>query len=377
MDAASQSFLAFAVPPDPPPSHEQSHIDTKAFLRFAVAPPGPSTEFDALSSGTCPASPTEPYFWTGSGNNTLEYLAIQNAHERDEKLSFDEGSHTYYNPMIDAPIISVTTFAKSFFDEFDAKANAERIVAKPLNKQKKELRGLSVQQILDMWAAKGLEARTKGTHMHLMCEHYVNGAINSFDINEPYLQATFEQLKAFTKAHRHYIPFRTEWRVWSSIGVVGTIDAVYIHPRTAQEAKRAAARPPGRARSQEKVLYATIFDWKRAQRITKFAFNRQCGKGALSRMPDSNFYHYSVQLNMYRWILETSYQNVFWQGECYDRIEIVSMFLVAMHDLKKNYAKFEVPRYPPRLIENMLDSLAPLPPPLAPSLGSAALSAGA
>ena len=268
-------------------------------------------------------------------------------HPRDQFLIFYEPTHTYTNELIEtSPIISVTTFIKYFFNEFDAKNTARRIALLPLQKQKKEVRGMSEEEILTTWELKGLDARTKGTEMHLMIEHFLN--CSEFNRNGKYfLEKTFEQLRHFMHAHRYYRPYRTEWMVWSDIGIVGTIDAVFVHPKT---------RVFDQGDSKSDTLYLSIFDWKRSNRITRFAFNRQCGKGALSHVPDSNFHRYSVQLNIYTWIIETYYKNLRWNNCVYKDVKIVGMYLVAMHDSAKNYKKLEVSRFSPKIIEAMIES---------------------
>ena len=62
-----------------------------------------------------------------------------------------------------------------------------------------------------------------------------------------------------------------------------------------------------------------IYDWKRSKEIkTENSF--QSGLGPLAHLPDTNFWHYSLQLNLYRWLLETHYG-----------IRISKMALVVLH----------------------------------------------
>jgi ATP-dependent exoDNAse (exonuclease V) beta subunit len=52
----------------------------------------------------------------------------------------------------------------------------------------------------------------------------------------------------------------------------------------------------------------SIYDWKRAKEITKDNnWNKYALNPLISKMPDTNFWHYSLQLNTYKHILETKY----------------------------------------------------------------------
>jgi len=78
-----------------------------------------------------------------------------------------------------------------------------------------------------------------------------------------------------------------------------------------------------------------IYDWKRCEAIVNESFD---GKTALtpciSHLPDTNFWHYSLQLNTYKKILETKYDK-----------KVVGLFLVRLHpdNPYKTYERIEVP----------------------------------
>jgi catalase len=62
-----------------------------------------------------------------------------------------------------------------------------------------------------------------------------------------------------------------------------------------------------------------IVDWKRSKEIKKT--NRwQHGKSIFQHLEDCNYIHYTLQLNIYRHILETKYNK-----------KIIDMFLVVCH----------------------------------------------
>jgi len=52
----------------------------------------------------------------------------------------------------------------------------------------------------------------------------------------------------------------------------------------------------------------SIYDWKRAKEITKAnSFNKFAITHCINHLPDTNFWHYSLQLNTYKVLLEEKY----------------------------------------------------------------------
>ena len=64
-----------------------------------------------------------------------------------------------------------------------------------------------------------------------------------------------------------------------------------------------------------------IYDWKRVKSIEYEAFGGKTSiVPCLKHLPDTNFWHYALQLNLYKMILE----------EQYDKI-VTDLYLVVMH----------------------------------------------
>ena len=76
-----------------------------------------------------------------------------------------------------------------------------------------------------------------------------------------------------------------------------------------------------------------LYDWKRAKEIKKENRWDSALVDCISHMPDSNFWHYSLQLNTYKYILEKNYGK-----------KVTHMFLVGLHPNNKNnsYMRHEV-----------------------------------
>ena len=74
-----------------------------------------------------------------------------------------------------------------------------------------------------------------------------------------------------------------------------------------------------------------IADWKRSKEIKK-TNKFQKGTPPIEHMDDCNYNHYSLQLNLYKYILEKHYE-----------IKISGMFLVVLHPNNSNYIKIDIP----------------------------------
>jgi len=65
----------------------------------------------------------------------------------------------------------------------------------------------------------------------------------------------------------------------------------------------------------------SIYDWKRSKEIKKTdGFKKFALTEEISHLPDTNFWHYSLQLNTYKAILEEKYGKV-----------ITDLYLVRLH----------------------------------------------
>ncbi|MCM1076477.1 MAG: hypothetical protein NC411_03855 [Bacteroides sp.] len=198
-----------------------------------------------------------------------------NAHPRDSFLSFDAESHTY--TLGNRTLTSVTTIVEDCFPKFDADYWAER---------KAPSLGLTPEQLKEQWAENARRSRSLGTEMHEKIERYYLGE-DCGDDGDAY--ALFRH---FAAAERLY-PYRTEWRIYmEQYGVAGTLDFL-------------ERRPDGTF---------NIYDWKRSKKLLATdgsveRMNRfgKCGFYPVNHLPDCSYHHYSLQLSIYRFILENCY----------------------------------------------------------------------
>ena len=225
-------------------------------------------------------------------------LALTHRHPRDNEIHFDEPSHVYTVQGCSKGYISVSKILHCFFGHFDA----DEVITKMMrsrNWRNSKWYGMTREEIKAAWDKNGAEASAAGTAMHLSIEMAMNGAeaevpAEAKETTEwKYFQSYWE------KDSRTWEPWRTEWEVWDpELKLSGSIDMVY--------------------RNRNDGTFA-IYDWKRAKKLeTENSY--QSGIGPLAHLPDTNFWHYSIQLNLYRWLLEKHYG-----------IQISKMALVVLH----------------------------------------------
>jgi len=131
----------------------------------------------------------------------------------------------------------------------------------------------------------------------------------------------YEYFKQFVADYPELKAFRTEWVVYSeTLRISGSIDMVFTAPRMDGEEGEALE----------------IYDWKRTKEFDRFGgegrFRKFAKTACISHIPDSNFWHYTIQLNLYKFILEKEY------GKTIQRL-----VLVRMHPESDSYDRVEVP----------------------------------
>lgn len=226
-------------------------------------------------------------------------LAEINKHPRDDRIQFEEESHTYTIDGTRAGWTSCTGFLHNFFGHFDADAVIAKMMSSPKWFESKYF-GMTAEEIKKQWSDKGKASSEAGTRMHLDIEHFYNampagGTDYSFDDGlkglavDQWTPAEGAEWDYFCDYQRKYgsqfVPFRTEWLVFDEEHkVAGSIDMVY-------------KKPDGTL---------AIYDWKRIEEL-KVENRFQSGLGPVSHLPDTNYWHYSLQLNVYRYILQKHY----------------------------------------------------------------------
>lgn len=250
-----------------------------------------------------------------------ETLCHKHYHPRDDRITFYEPTHTYTIDGSSKGLISGTGFLHQFFPHHDSKDMIKKMMESPKWPQNKYY-GMTTEQILKQWSDLGKDASSKGTAMHLGIEQFLNGAEHVI-LPEVRNTSEFQYFMNFWKDHGHDLePWRAEWSVFSEEHkLCGQIDMLF------------------RRKSDGKFV---IYDWKRSKEI-KTSNDFQKGLAPLNHLDDCNYWHYSLQLNLYRWILENLYN-----------MEIADMYLIICHPNNKNYIRMRLNRLQEE-IEAMLE----------------------
>jgi ATP-dependent exoDNAse (exonuclease V) beta subunit len=226
-------------------------------------------------------------------------LSEKNKHERDSRISFDESTHTYYVDGSSDGIISVTTLIHNHFPKFDS----DKILKLMKNKSKK-YPNMSDEQIKKIWSENGKISSGNGTKIHKMIENYYNFLEN--DINDE-KNVEFQHFLKFNEIIKDkFTPYRTEWSIFDgSIDLAGQVDMLYL----------------------KKDGTFALYDWKRIKELKK---DNRFEKG-IGNLDNCNYNHYSIQLNIYKRILETRYD-----------LKISEMALVILNPDNENFLLEEI-----------------------------------
>ena len=224
-------------------------------------------------------------------------------HPRDARISFQEEGHTYTVDGESGSYVSVTTLIHRFFPHFDADA----VIAKITKIPKSIYFGRDPQDIKDQWA----RATQDGSTLHEQIELFFDAYVGAGDLI-PELVAPSVEFGYFLDFFRDHVlglnlkPYRTEMYVFDEdVKVCGSIDMLFCDP------------------NDETKIY--IYDWKRSKEIrTRNAFEK--GFGPCANYDSCNFIQYSLQLNLYKYILESKYAKT-----------VVGMMLVILHPVNSTY----------------------------------------
>jgi len=234
------------------------------------------------------------------------FLAKKNAHERDSHISFEEGPHIYTIDG-DSDYMSVTSWNHSHFPKFESDAVITKMMASP-RWPKSPYFGMTREEIKMKWKNDGIVASEAGTMMHYNIECFYNEMKVEDDGS-----SEWKYFREFEDTiGSKLVPYRTEWMVWDkALRLAGSVDMIFENPDGTLQ----------------------IYDWKRSKAIKKENKWASALVDCISHLPDSNFWHYSLQLNTYKWILEKNYGK-----------KVSNMFLVGLHpnNSGNTYLRYEV-----------------------------------
>lgn len=204
---------------------------------------------------------------------------------KDKKVVFDGKYHTYYKG--NKKLISVTTLLSKFKNEFDSEYWS-KVIAKRENKTQDE--------ILNLWKEKAFKSTEIGTAIHQMFEDYTlnnYSILNNeliFDYNklkeEYFLDFNKKSLvaKSFIKDFfltKRIQPIFSEHIVYNDF-IAGQIDMV--------------------CKDLKENYY--IIDFKTNEKIDFESYKNKKMLGCLDFIDDSNYWHYCLQLSIYKELIK-------------------------------------------------------------------------
>ena len=233
--------------------------------------------------------------------NTATVLSIQNAHLRDENIQFTELGHKYTILSDPSSIYtSVTTWNHTHFPKFDSDKIIKKMMKGKGFKEGHKYWGLTAEQIKEQWSSN--TAAQAGTDLHYEIECFMNNATvpphythedlySQYILLNPLFKDTtaieWQYFVQFIHDHPHLKPYRTEWVIYDEkYKLAGSIDMVYENPDGS----------------------LSIYDWKRCKQISRVnQYNQYATTSSICHFPDTNFWHYALQLNTYKSIIERNY----------------------------------------------------------------------
>ena len=267
--------------------------------------------------------------------NFIDFLKQRHEHDRDKYLLFEEKWHKYTitnDPK--SKYTSVTKIIHSLFPKFNPDLVIKKMMAGKNWNESNKYWGMTPEEIKAQWNNNSKSVSGAGTDLHFNIEQFMNQWLvdeqDAFvDCDQEMLLECYEEDKEagecvinntseewnyflkFVRDHLDFRPYRTEWMIYDEdLKIAGSIDMVYKNPDGSLD----------------------IYDWKRAKEITSVnGFGETGIGGAVSHITHSNFWHYSLQLNVYKAIIERKYG-----------LKVRNLVLVQLHPESptKNYKLF-------------------------------------
>ena len=247
-------------------------------LRYAMTP----TECQCMAQ-------MKPFPRTKDMEEKMSTFKDAGCYEQDAYIDFEPYEHIYIYKGRQR-LLPVSSLVGYFFESFNPLAAAER---------QWQNKGIPVEEALDRWDRIGTMASEVGTFVHAQTENYFRDG--TFETVYPFCFNGQTEEISVEKEKQHFLqfvndyairPYRQEWPVYdTALNIAGTIDLI----------------------CQEDDGSFTIYDWKRSSKVVN-AFGQPITEGFNGKMsmnginlPDTSFYHYCLQQNLYRYMLEAHY----------------------------------------------------------------------
>ena len=238
------------------------------------------------------------------------------------EITFTEADHRYRS-IIDGKEISYisgTTFLGKFFKPFDPTGEITRKCALK--------RGVTVEALKEEWRLKGLEATTYGTRVHETCEDVFNDREFRNTPNNTKEEFAFKHAK------------RISAKIKERLDILGIEYIVFNHRL------RLAGTIDLFAKSKTDDTYY-IIDHKTNKEIEQENKWNNFALEPISHVPDTNFSHYALQLNLYEYLLKYG-----------KYVPLNAKFRLFLNHITENGARLiELPNYQTEIREMIIEHL--------------------
>lgn len=272
-------------------------------------------------------------------------LAKRNKHPLDDDIKFYDEGHKYEIKDDPTTYTSVTTWIHKHFGHFDADKVIDGMMRGRNWNTSNKYWGMTKDEIKLMWSTKGTEAANAGTNLHYQIECFMNCCdvsqthaelLEAWNYNEeqiiPEVQlADWDFFMNFVVDHPDMVPHRTEMLIFCRFyKISGSIDMLY---------KNADGT-------------FSIYDWKRCGDITPDLGNypKYSHNPIIGHIGDNKYWHYALQLNLYRAILQKNYGMI-----------VRDLTLVQIHPDNTNYKLIKLPILEKEIADLLEDWMKPAP----------------
>ena len=209
----------------------------------------------------------------------------------DKKVIFNNLNHSYL--LNNNKLLSVTSLISKYKNKFDEDFYSKKIALKENKTQ---------EEILLKWKKKSIKSCEIGTGIHKIFEDYTlnnynflnnNLNFNYYKLNDEFL-LDFENLKNISLKfindffiNKRLIPIHTEHIVYNDF-LAGQIDMI--------------------CKDLNNNFY--ILDFKTNYKIEYKSYNKKM-LGVFNKYNDSNFYHYSLQLSIYKKLFKQKIKDLY------------------------------------------------------------------
>lgn len=228
-------------------------------------------------------------------------MNINNRHIRDDDIKFESHSHKYTILDGTKSYVSVTSFVKTFFPVFNPESAIIKMKKSKNWNESNKYFNMTDDEIKTLWVNIGTEASAAGTGLHETIDKYLNSILETepdsieWNMFRQFID-NFESKGIISEK------YRSEWMIYDEESqICGTLDFIYKNTDDTY----------------------TIVDWKRSKNISE---------PRSLFINNSNYWIYTLQLNLYKYILEKNYG-----------LKVSKLMIVQLHPENETYKIFSVP----------------------------------